>query len=58
MGKVVNQEILQKKQEEKDNELIQANMLLELAEKDARIEDLETQNAMILLEVANIKGGA
>ncbi len=50
MGKVVNQEILEEKQNEKDKDLIITDLILELAEKDQRLNDLE-------LIVADMLGG-
>lgn len=57
MPKVINKEMISKKQQEIIAEQEKANMMLELADKEARIKELEIQNANILLELATIKGG-
>lgn len=59
MGKrIINKDAIKKRQEEKDKDTIIANLLLDTANKDTRIGDLEVQNANMLLEIASMKGSA
>lgn len=55
MPKFVNEEVLQKKEQEQYAEMEKAQLILELAKKESRIQELEEQNALILLEIAQLK---
>lgn len=57
MGKYFSLEIIKKKEKEKQDEITQANMMLQLAEKEMEIQNLKIENATIMLEIAMIKGG-
>lgn len=57
MGKYFSLEIVKKKEKEKTDELMNANIMLQLAEKEMEIQNLKTQNATIMLEMAMLKGG-
>lgn len=57
MGKYFSLEIVKKKEKEKTDELINANMMLQLAEKEMEIQNIKMQNANMMLEIAMLKGG-
>ena len=56
-GIYINNKIVIEKIEKEKQTAEQANTLLELAQKEARIKKLEEENANILMEVALLKGG-
>ena len=56
-GIYINNKIITEKKEKEKQTVEQANTLLELAQKEARIKKLEEENAKILMEVAMLKGG-
>lgn len=56
-GIYINNKIVTEKIEKEKQTAEQANTLLELAQKEARIKKLEEENANILIEVALLKGG-
>ena len=56
-GIYINNKIVTEKIEKEKQTAEQANALLELAQKEARIKKLEEENAKILMEVAMLKGG-
>lgn len=56
-GIYINNKIVTEKIEKEKQTAEQANTLLELAEKEARIKKLENENAKILIELATLKGG-
>ena len=45
------------KEKEKQDELDKAQMMLEIADKDVKIQNLIQENAGILMEIALLKGG-
>jgi len=53
----INNKIVTEKIEKEKQTAEQANTLLELAQKEARIKKLEEENATIMLELATLKGG-
>lgn len=55
MPKFYNDEVLKKKEEKEIEEMEKAQLILELARKENRIQELEEQSALILLEVAQLK---
>lgn len=57
MGVYINNKVVMKIEKEKQDEMIKANMLLQLAEKEMKIQKLQGQNSTIMLEIAMIKGG-
>ena len=56
-GIYINNKIVTERIEKEKQTSEQANTLLELAQKEARIKKLEEENANILMEVALLKGG-
>lgn len=56
-GIYINNKIVTEKIEKEKQTAEQANTLLELAQKEARIKKLEEENATIMLELATLKGG-
>ena len=56
-GIYINNKIVTERIEKEKQTAEQANTLLELAQKEARIKKLEEENAKILMEVAMLKGG-
>ena len=57
MGIYINNRILMEKEKEKQDELDKAQMMLEIADKDVKIQNLIQENAGILMEIALLKGG-
>ena len=57
MGVYINNRILMEKEKEKADEITKAQMMLQLAEKETEIQNIEMQNASMMLEVAMLKGG-
>ena len=57
MGIYINNRILMEKEKEKKKELDKAQMMLEIADKDVKIQNLIQENAGILMEIALLKGG-
>lgn len=57
MGLYINNKIIQKKEEKKHNEMTKSHIMLQLAEKEARLKEVEEQNAMLILEIANMRKG-
>lgn len=64
MGKYINFTLIKEREEKNTKEFEQSMILLELANKEAKIQKLEQENtmmfqdsSMILLELAIIKGG-
>lgn len=56
-GIYINNKIVTERIEKEKQTAEQANTLLELAQKEARIKKLEEENATIMLELATLKGG-
>ena len=57
MGIYINNKvIMQKEKEDRDNRS-KANMMLQIAEKELKIQKLQSQNASMMLEIAMLKGG-
>lgn len=57
MGVYINNKVIMKIEKEKQDQMTKANMLLQLAEKEMKIQKLQGQNSTIMLEIAMIKGG-
>lgn len=57
MGIHINNKVIMAIKKEKQDEFTKANMLLQLAEKEMKIQKLQGQNSTIMLEIAMIKGG-
>lgn len=57
MGKYVNKKVVENKQSEKDKDLIIAELMLELAEKDQAVTDLQMVVSDIITKVGGIKNG-
>lgn len=57
MGVYINNEVILQQEKEKQDELDKAQMMLEIADKDVKIQNLTQENAGILMEIALLKGG-
>lgn len=57
MGVYINNKIITQIQETKQKELEQAMTLFEIASEKAKVQRLEQENSLILLELAMLKGG-
>ena len=57
MAIYINSTIINERKKEELAELEKANITFELALKEARIKELEEQNAVIMLDLAQMKGG-
>lgn len=57
MGVYINNRVILQQEKEKADEITKANMMLQLAEKETEIQNVEMQNASMMLEVAMLKGG-
>lgn len=57
MGVYINNKIILQKAKEKQDKMTNANMMLQIAEKEMKIQKLQGQNSTIMLEIAMIKGG-
>ena len=57
MGVYINNEVILQQEKEKQDELDKAQMMLEIADKDVKIQNLIQENAGILMEIALLKGG-
>ena len=57
MAIYINSTIINERKKEELAELEKANITLQLALKEARIKELEEQNAVIMLDLAQMKGG-
>lgn len=57
MGKYINFTLIKEKENKEMKGLEQSMVLFELANKEAKIQRLEQENSIILLELATIKGG-
>lgn len=55
MGIYINNKIILEKEKVKANELEKAMIMLQLAQKEEELEDIKTENAYIMLELANLK---
>lgn len=57
MGIYINNKVILQKEKEREDELTKANMMLQLADKETKLQNLQNENATIMLEIAMIKGG-
>lgn len=57
MGVYINNEVINEKKKKEHDKMVNANMMLQIAEKEAKIQKLQGQNSAIMLEIALIKGG-
>ena len=57
MGKYFSLEIIKKKEKEQFDDFEKANMMLQIADKEAKIRQIQMENATIMMELAMIKGG-
>lgn len=57
MGKYFSLEIIKKKEKEQFDDFEKANMMLQIADKEMKIQQIQMENATIMMELAMIKGG-
>lgn len=57
MGVYINNKVILQQEKAKQDELDKAQMMLEIADKDVKIQNLIQENAGILMEIALLKGG-
>jgi hypothetical protein len=55
MPKFINEEVKERKEKEQYDEMEKAQLILELARKESRIQELEEQSALMLFEIAQLK---
>ena len=57
MGIYINNKVIMQKQKEKTDEVDKAMMMLEIADKEMKLQQIQMENATIMMEIAMMKGG-